>query len=164
MAVERLPVRNVRRIDNGWVVLAGTRGEYIFEVDVNGESAECVPWDDEMERELQLHGEDIPPTYESEPTPKENVYQQAARRASALLADSMEKDRQRREADNTLPGQSSETALPDEPVGIITQTDPGLYHAGAPTEEYVVPVSSRELTEDGEEYQPAAEKVAHGER
>lgn len=100
MAVERLPIRNVRRIDNGWVILAGDKGEYIFEVDANGESPECVPWDDEMEREFQLYGEDIPPTYNM-PEPRPEPEAVDPQRAQVV-----------------------------EPIGIITQTDPGLYPTG----------------------------------
>jgi len=132
MAVEQLPVLNVRRIDTGFVILAGTQGEYLFEVDANGESAECVPWDDEMEREFQLHGEDIPPTYDM-PNP------------------------------DLEPPESPQVAEVVQPVGIITQPDPGLYHPGTTSPEYLVPVTSEELTDQEGRRQRAAEALARQE-
>lgn len=128
MAVERLPIRHLMRIDSGWVILAGDKGEYIFEVDANGESAECVPWDDEMERQFQLQGEDIPPTFDM-PEP---------------------------EAEPVKPQQTQVV----EPTGIIVQTDPGLYHPGTATVEYLLPVSGRELSEDDAEQARRREAAA----
>ena len=106
MAVEQLPLLNVRRIDTGFVLLAGAKGEYLFEVDTNGESAECVPWDDEMEREFELHGEDIPPTYDM-PEPFEEP-EPAVEPQPELVT----------------------------PFGLVTQTDQRLYSPGPPPERY----------------------------
>lgn len=122
MAVERLDIRNVRRIDTGFVVLAGDRGQYLFEVDTNGESAECVPWDDEMEREFQLHGEDIPPSYDMpEPEPEAGqsltsaVFSSGAAAAAERVHELQRENQQRKDANSA------------EPIGIVTQTDPSLY-------------------------------------
>lgn len=127
MAVEQLPVLNVRRVDTGFVILAGEKGEYLFEVDGNGESRECVPWDDEMEREFQLYGADIPPTYDMPAPEPEPVASQPVEVPRAQVG---------------------------EPSGIVTQTDPKLYSSGPRTEEYVTPVSSEELSEVDEHENP----------
>jgi len=53
-------VRRVTKIEGGWEVIAGRENQstdYAFEVDENGESAMCVPWDDEIDRQFDQYHE-----------------------------------------------------------------------------------------------------------
>lgn len=63
ITTRELVVEEVTEIEDGYRVIAGPMDHqhspdaetYVFEVDQDGESAQCVPWDDELE--TQYHPE-----------------------------------------------------------------------------------------------------------
>ena len=62
IGVRELRVREVEHLATGWRITAEVREdmldikdrEFVFEVDENGESPVCVPWDDELEQQYNL--------------------------------------------------------------------------------------------------------------
>ena len=61
VAMRELQIERVELLVNGWRVTARVKAnqldsrdrEFTFEVDENGESPDCVPWDDELENEYR---------------------------------------------------------------------------------------------------------------
>jgi len=95
MAVERLTIRKLTRTQNGWVIVAGDNREHVFEVDADGESPDCVPWDSELEQQFRKQGGDIPPSHEPPEPPAPNPYQAAAKAASGIIGRDVQEARRR---------------------------------------------------------------------